>query len=58
MMHKPNHHKSLTLFKGIPSLSGSIACIAIKTSAGVSIGPDCDDPCIRMCSQFKTIFSY
>lgn len=47
MMHQPNHHKCTTFFKGIPSLSVSIPWIAINTSAGVSTGPDCDDPCIR-----------
>lgn len=46
-MHKTNHHQIPTFFKGIPSFSGSIPWIAIKTSAGVSTGPDCDDPCKR-----------
>lgn len=34
-------------FNGIPSLSGSIPWIAIKTSAGARRGPEWDDPCAR-----------
>ena len=31
-------------FRGTPSFSGSIAWIAIKTSAGVTEGPVCGNP--------------
>lgn len=34
----------IAFFKGIPSLSGSIPCIAIKVSAGVMTGPELEDP--------------
>ena len=37
--------RAYAFFKGILSLSGSMPCIAINTSAGVSTGPECEDPC-------------
>lgn len=36
--------KRHAFFNGIPSLSGSIPWIAIKTSAGASTGPESGDP--------------